>query len=64
LSANRNSRDGLKWQFDVETDIVNQEFSFGGGRADVIATFDGRTNLAIVEAKPWIAGNSDVAQLT
>jgi hypothetical protein len=63
---------GYKWQFE-DSDVLNQEFNFSaidpssrtevGGRIDVIATFNGRTRLAIIETKS-VANPEDLKQLT
>jgi hypothetical protein len=58
------------WQA-LDTDLLNQEFNFSakdangarfGGRIDVLATFNGRTRLAIIEAK-MTASKSDLKQM-
>jgi hypothetical protein len=54
------------WFFDpdeTEGDVVNQEYTVGAGRIDVIATFARRTKLLIVETKAGIADFAALDQL-
>jgi hypothetical protein len=59
------------WQFHAERspgtdspiDVVNQEVNFAEGRIDILATFDRRRRLAIVEVKAGIAGIDALNQL-
>jgi hypothetical protein len=44
-------------------DIVNQEVSFEGSRIDILATFDRRTRLVIVEVKAGTVGLEALNQL-
>jgi len=55
-------RTGRHWAVEAN-DIVNQEYSFATGRADVVATFGNRTQLVIVEVKGWIADSAALKQL-
>lgn len=57
----------VDWTFDRNQDIVNQEFNFSangeGGRIDVLATFNGLSDLLIMEVKAGTVGDSEVDQL-
>jgi hypothetical protein len=44
-------------------DIINQEVNFSVGRLDVLATFDNRKKVAILETKAGDASDGDLAQL-
>src|SRR5262245_58404670 len=58
---------GHDWTFKESEDYINQEYSFaaggGGGRLDVIGTFNGRKKLAIVEVKAGEVGDEELQQL-
>lgn len=45
------------------TDVLNQEVNFEHGRLDILATFNGRTRLVIIEVKAGDAGIDAVEQL-
>ena len=54
------------WFFDADEtkgDVVNQEYTIGAGRIDVIATFSLRTKLLVVETKAGIADSAALDQL-
>src|SRR5262245_61230201 len=51
------------WEFVTPDDILNQEVSFPRGRIDVLATFNRRTRIAVVEVKAGNAGIEAVNHL-
>jgi hypothetical protein len=53
----------IHWSFDEKHDRLLQEYSFSGGRIDVLCTFDNWSNLAVIEVKQGHAGPWAVKQL-
>ena len=52
------------WEFFEPNDIVVQEHSFSAGRIDILATFNKRTKLLVIEVKNGTANKYCIDQLT